>query len=106
MTDKAELQTSLPDRPDGDAAIPEQGRALSYSSIRIWGRTQTALAALIVLLVVAVVLFAIPRVILPWTQSAFAQRLDPAVWADYTGPYDVAAAVVAVSAIVIYLTRR
>ncbi|CAJ0816062.1 hypothetical protein [Ralstonia flaminis] len=79
---------------------------MSYSSIRIWGRTQTALAALIVLLVVAVVLFAIPRVILPWTQSAFAQRLDPAVWADYTGPYDVAAAVVAVSAIVIYLTRR
>ena len=79
---------------------------MSYSSIRIWGRMQTALVALIVLLVVAVVLFAIPRVILPWTQSAFTPRLDAAVWADYTGPYDMAAAVVAVSAIVIYLTRR
>ena len=41
---------------------------MPYSSIRTWGRSQTALAALIVLLVVAVVLFAIPRVILPWTQ--------------------------------------
>jgi len=79
---------------------------LSYSSIRAWGRAQASLAALIVLLVVAVVLLAIPRVILPWAQSSFAQHLDPTVWADYAGPYDVAAGVVTISAIVIYLIRR
>ncbi len=80
--------------------------ALPHASTRPWGRTQTSLAALIVLLVVAALLFAIPRVILPWVQSAFVQRLDPAVWGDYAGPYDLAAVVVAASALVIYLTRH
>lgn len=79
---------------------------MSYSSIRAWGRAQTSLAALIVLLVVAGILLAIPRVILPWAQSVFSQHLDPTVWADYAGPYDMAAGVVAASAIVIYLIRR
>lgn len=79
---------------------------MSDSSIRTWARARTSLTALIVLLTVAGVLLAIPRVILPWAQSAFAQRLDPAVWADYAGPYDLAAAVVAISAVVIYLIRR
>jgi len=80
--------------------------ALPDSSIHAWGRTRTSLTALIVLLAVAAFLFAIPRLLLPWAQSAFAQRLDPAVWADYAGPYDLAAAVVAASAVVIYLIRR
>ncbi|MCO5398648.1 hypothetical protein [Ralstonia soli] len=79
---------------------------MPHSSIRLWGRSQSSLTALIVLLVVAALLYAIPRVILPWAQSAFAQRLDPAVWADYAGPYDVAAAVVAASAVIIFLFRR
>ena len=79
---------------------------MSDSFIRTWARARTSLTALIVLLTVAGVLLAIPRVILPWAQSAFAQRLDPAVWADYAGPYDLAAAVVAISAVVIYLIRR
>lgn len=80
--------------------------ALPHSSTRTWGHARTSLAALVVLLVVAAVLVAIPRVILPWAQSAFAQRLDPAVWADYAGPFDLAAAIVAASAVVIYLIRR
>ncbi|CAJ0780563.1 hypothetical protein LMG7141_01032 [Ralstonia condita] len=79
---------------------------MSNSPILAWARARAPLAALVVLLTVAGVLLAIPRVILPWAQSAFAQRLDPAVWADYAGPFDLAAAVVAVSAIIIYLIRR
>ena len=79
---------------------------LSDSSFRSWARAQTSMAALIVLLVVAGVLVAIPRVILPWAQAAFAQRLDPAIWADYAGPFDLAATVVAAAAVVIYLIRR
>lgn len=79
---------------------------MPHSSIRIWGRSQPSLTALIVLLVVAALLFAIPRVILPWAQSAFVQRLDPTVWADYAGPYDLAATVVAASAFIIFLFRR
>ena len=79
---------------------------MPHSSIRLWGRAQPSLTALIVLLVVAALLFAIPRVILPWTQAAFVQGLDPAVWADYAGPYDLAAAVVAASALIIFLFRR
>ena len=79
---------------------------MPHSSFRIWGRSQPSLTALIVLLVVAALLLAIPRVILPWAQSAFVQRLDPAAWADYAGPYDLAAAVVAASALLIFLFRR
>nr|WP_311529411.1 hypothetical protein [uncultured Ralstonia sp.] len=79
---------------------------MPHSSIRIWGRSKPSLTALIVLLVVAALLVAIPRMILPWTQSAFMRRLDPAVWADYAGPYDLAAAVVAASALIIFLLRR
>jgi hypothetical protein len=45
-------------------------------------------------------------VILPWVQPAFAEHLDPAVWADYAGPYDLAAAIVAASALVILAVRR
>ncbi|MCT7295630.1 hypothetical protein N5I84_05610 [Ralstonia sp. CHL-2022] len=80
--------------------------ALPHSFIRILGRSKPSLTALIVLLVVAALLFAIPRMILPWAQSAFVQQLDPTVWADYAGPYDLAAAVVAASAIIIFLLRR
>lgn len=79
---------------------------MPHSSIRILGRSKPSLTALIVLLVVAALLFAIPRMILPWAQSAFLQNLDPAVWADYAGPYDLAAAVVAGSALIIFLLRR
>ena len=74
--------------------------------MRILGRSKPSLTALIVLLVVAALLFAIPRMILPWAQSAFMQRLDPVAWADYAGPYDLAAAVVAASAFIIFLVRR
>jgi len=79
---------------------------LPHSSIRILGRSKPSLTALIVLLVVAALLFTIPRMILPWAQSAFMQRLDPSVWADYAGPYDLAAAVVAASALIIFSLRR
>ncbi|CAJ0702586.1 hypothetical protein ACTHR6_15615 [Ralstonia holmesii] len=79
---------------------------MPHSPIRILGHSKPSLTALIVLLVVAALLFAIPRMILPWAQPAFMQRLDPAVWADYAGPYDLAAAVVAASALIIFLLRR
>ncbi|QUP53708.1 hypothetical protein GO998_08045 [Ralstonia syzygii] len=79
---------------------------MPYSALRAWGRARTSLVALIVLLAVAALLLAIPRVILPWAQPSASPHFDSALWADYAGPYDVAAAVVAVSAIVIYLVRR
>ncbi|CAJ0772060.1 hypothetical protein UB44_05615 [Burkholderiaceae bacterium 26] len=79
---------------------------MPHSSIRILGHSKPSLTALIVLLVVAALLFAIPRMILPLAQPAFMQRLDPTVWADYAGPYDLAAAVVAASALIIFLLRR
>ncbi|CAJ0714117.1 hypothetical protein FUT88_19665 [Ralstonia sp. TCR112] len=79
---------------------------MPHLSIRILGRSKPSLTALIVLLVVAVLLFAIPRMILPWAQAAFMQQLDPSVWADYAGPYDLAAAVVAASGLIIFLLRR
>ena len=44
---------------------------MPHSSLRILGRSKPSLTALIVLLVVAALLFAIPRMILPWAQSAF-----------------------------------
>jgi hypothetical protein len=88
------LQTFVADQLDSDAAKPPR-TTLPYSAIRAWGRAQTGLAALLVLLAVAAMLLAIPRVILP-----------SALWADYAGPYDLAAAVVAVSAVVIFLIRR
>lgn len=75
-------------------------------SIRPVRHTQTSRMAWVVLLAVAALLFAIPRVILPWVQPAFAEHLDPAVWADYAGPYDLAAAIVAASALVILAVRR
>lgn len=76
------------------------------SSARILGRTQTSLRALAVLLAVAALLFAIPRLILPWVQPAFAGHLDPGVWADYAGPYDLAAVIVAASGLIIFAMRR
>ncbi len=79
---------------------------MPYSALRAWGRARTSLVALIVLLAVAALLLAIPRVLLPWAQSSASPHFDPALWADYAGPYDVAAAIVAVSAVVIYLVRR
>jgi hypothetical protein len=99
------LQTFVADQLDSDAAKPPR-TTLPYSAIRAWGRAQTGLAALLVLLAVAAMLLAIPRVILPWAQSASSPHFDPALWADYAGPYDLAAAVVAVSAVVIFLIRR
>ena len=79
---------------------------MPHSSLRILGRSKPSLTALIVLLAVAARWFAIPPMILPWAQPAFLQNPDPAVWADYAGPYDLAAAVVAASAFVIFLLRR
>ncbi|WP_405126642.1 hypothetical protein [Ralstonia pseudosolanacearum] len=79
---------------------------MPYSTLRASGRAQTSLVALIALLAVAALLLAIPRVILPWAQSSASPHFDPALWADYAGPYDFAAAVVAVSAVIIYLLRR
>lgn len=82
------------------------GIVLPHSSPRILGHSKPSLAALIVLLVVAALLFAIPHMILPWAQSAFLQNLDPAVRAGYTGLYDLAAAVVVANAFVVFLLRR
>ncbi|AYB60570.1 hypothetical protein [Ralstonia solanacearum] len=79
---------------------------MPYSALRAWGRARTSLVALIVLLAVAALLLAIPRVILPWAQSSASPHFDPALWGDFAAPYDAAAAVVAVSAILIFLVRR